>query len=117
MPWSVDARIPVWLGGFGEVGAGEAVLVEGHEIPRGVTAERFEADHRVGCECCGVRSSAALALDRLFQRRVRGQIDFFTAVVAVTATAEGDMAIWAALRSDPVASARYRLVDGPIGTS
>ena len=100
-----------------DAGADEAVLVEGAEEPAARAFERFDAEHAIGCACCGARSPAATALDRLFQRRVRGQIDFFKGVVAVTTTAEGDLAVWAAVRNDPVASARYRLVDGPSGTS
>ena len=117
MAWSLDARIPVLLGSAGEIGAADAVLLETGDAPDAVALERFEVGHVAGCECCGVRSSAALALDRLFQRRVRGQVGFFTRVIAVTSTADGDVAVWAALQSDPVASARYRLVEAPSGTS
>ena len=100
-----------------EAGGGTALLVEGGGAPDGIAAESFEGEHVVGCSCCGARSPAAVALDRLFQRRVRGQVEFFTGVVAVTSTAEGDLAVWAAVRNDPVASARYRLVDASSGTS
>lgn len=115
MAWSIDARIPVWLGALEEAGEGDALLFEG--APGGAAGESFEATHAVGCECCGPRSPAAVALDRLFQRRVRGEMDFFRRVVAVTRTVEGAMAVWAAVRNDPVASARYRLAEGSSGMS
>ncbi len=113
MTWSVDARVPVVLAGFSEIGEGDAALVEGE--PRQVgDREGFvpvPGAHAPGCACCVARGPAAVALDRLFQRRARGEIGFFRRVVAVTATAEGDMEVWSALRNDPVASARFRLVD------
>ena len=116
MAWSLDARIPLRLGTLADAGVDDAVLVEGAGKPARAF-ESFDAAHAIGCACCGARSPVAIALDRLFQRRVRGQIDFFKSVVAVTTTADGDLAVWAAVRNDPVASARYRLVDGPSGTS
>lgn len=67
--------------------------------------------HVPGCACCVARGPAAVALDRLFQRRARGEVGFFRRVVVVTATAEGDMEVWSALRNDPLASARFRLVE------
>ena len=116
MPWSIDARVPVRLGSAESVQAGDAVLVEvGVVAPAGLDAERFGAAadlHAPGCACCVVRSPAALALDRLFQRRARGEIGFFRRVVTLTATAAGGMAVWSALRDDPVASARFRRDEG-----
>ncbi len=118
MPWTLDARISVFLGSIADLKDDDAALIEGEAMPDGVPAERFEpGPHAAGCACCVSRSPAAIALDRLFQRRARGQVGFFRRVVAVTATAEGDMAVWAAVRDDPVASARYKLAGDPAGTS
>lgn len=50
-----------------------------------------------------------MALDRLFQRRARGDVAFFRQVLAVTATPEGDLEVWSALRGDVLVSARFRL--------
>ena len=111
MPWSIDARVPVRLGSAAFVGVGDAVLVEaGLGAPPEVDSEPFAAGgHAPGCACCLARSPAAVALDRLFQRRARGEVGFFRRVVALTATPEGDLAVWTALRSDPVVSSRFRL--------
>jgi hypothetical protein len=38
-------------------------------------------------------------------------LPFFRRVVAVTRSAEGDMAVWTALRGDPLTAGRFRLVD------
>lgn len=110
MAWSVDARVAVRFGGVGDAGEGDALLVEGG-VPDGLTGEGFEVSvgHVAGCACCVPQSAAAAALARLFQRRARGEVPFFRRVVAVTATEAGDMAVWAAIRSDAVASARFRL--------
>lgn len=99
MAWSVDARVPVCLGGV--PGAGDAVLAEG--------ADFVLEPHGAGCACCGVQNAVGAALNRLFQQRARGEVPFFRRVVAQTTTAEGDLAVWSALRDDPVASARFRL--------
>lgn len=112
MPWSLDARIPVHLGAATPPADGDALLIEGASAPGAHPAESFNAGstgHAPGCACCVARGPAALALDRLFQRRARGEVAFFRRVVAVTTSPEGDMAVWAALRDDPVASARFRL--------
>ena len=113
MGWSVDARVPVLLASLSEVGEGDAVLIEGAEAEGGIR-ESFlpvAGAHVAGCACCVARGPAAVALDRLFQRRARGEVGFFRRVVVVTATAAGDIEVWSALRNDPVASARFRLVE------
>ena len=95
-------------------GEGDALLVEGDArvdfwpLP---TAVRRSPAHAAGCACCVPRSPAALALDRLFQARAKGEVPFFRRVLAVTSTPEGDMAVWAALRTDPLVSGRFRLDD------
>lgn len=114
MAWSVDARVPVVLGVPSDVGEADAVLVERAAALAGGAQESFlpvAGAHIAGCACCVARGPAAVALDRLFQRRVRGEIGFFRRVVVITATAEGDLEVWSALRNDPVVSARFRLVE------
>ncbi len=108
-PW-LDARIPIFVGA--DPAPGDAALVEtGASPPPGVPLALFTADvpHPVGCACCAARVGAALALDRLFLRRARGEVTFFHRVTAVLATAAGEASLRAALVSDPVVSARYRL--------
>ncbi len=108
------------LGLLSEVGDGDALLMEG---AAGVCAGALESfvpaagGHGAGCACCVTRVPAAVALDRLFQRRVRGEVEFFRRVVVVTATVEGEMEVRSALRSDAVVSARFRLVEAQSGTS
>ncbi len=120
MSWSLDARIPVRLGAANPAEEDAAFLVEGVPGVAERPAEGFTPEvsgHAPGCSCCAARSPAALALDRLFQRRARGEVTFFRRVIAVTSSPEGDMAVHAALQNDPVASARFRLDPGQPGTS
>lgn len=112
-PW-LDARIPVLVGA--DLRPGDAALVEqGAAAPPGVPQAAFavesrpEDGHLAGCACCAARTGAAVALDRLFLRRARGEVAFFGRVTAVLATAAGEASLRAALDSDPVVSARYRL--------
>ena len=111
MPWSIDARVGVRLGTAAAAREGDALLVEGQLAATGAAVERFEVavGHAAGCACCLPRSAAAAALDRLFQARARGAVPFFRQVLAVTATEAGDMAVFEALRTDPLVSARFRL--------
>jgi hypothetical protein len=112
MPWSLDARIPVYLGPATPADDGVALLIEGTLAHTDHPAESFTPEptgHAPGCACCVARGPAAIALDRLFQRRARGEVPFFRRVIAVTASPEGDLAVWSALRDDPLASARFRL--------
>ncbi len=107
----LDARIPVLMDPA-ETQAGDALLVEAGSVPpAGVTHAVFVADgpHPAGCACCGARYGAALALDRLFLLRARGEVAFFSRVVARPASEAGAASVRAALASDPVVSARYRL--------
>ena len=89
----IDARIPVVFGA--EPGSQDAVLV-----PVGRVA------HAAGCGCCIARSPDAAGLDRLFLQRVRGEVPWFTRVVV----AADDAAIRSAINTDPVLSARFRVV-------
>ena len=97
-----DDRIPLR---FAVVGAAppwataqEAVLIE--EPAAG-------AVHPAGCACCLGRGAAAAALGVLFQARARGEVAWFTAVVAVVADAA---AVSAEVQGDRVAAARFRVV-------
>jgi hypothetical protein len=114
MTWNVDARVPVRLGSFADAEEGDALLVEGGGAPA-ATGTAFEVNapgHAPGCSCCAPRSSAALALNGLFQARAKAEVPFCRRVLAVTRTPEGDLAVWAAVRSDPLAAGRFRLEEG-----
>ncbi len=89
----IDARIPVVFGA--EPGSQDAVLV-----PRGGVA------HVTGCACCVARSPDAAGLDRLFLKRVRGEVPWFIRVVVT----EDDAGLRGAIETDPVLSARFRVV-------
>jgi len=117
MAWSVDARIPVELveppGLAAALAAGlpAALLVEAppDPMPAGAVAQvawdSTVTSHAAACTCCAGRSGVALALDRLFQARVRGGCAWFSRVVAV-----GDAAaVRVALHEDALAAARFRL--------
>lgn len=97
MRW--DARVPVRFGPASDAGEGDWVLREG--LGWGA------ATHGADCACCAPRSPAALALADLFTLRARGGAEF--RAVLVVASGAGEAAVRAALQSDPVASARFRL--------
>ena len=88
----VDARIPVVF--VGEAGPLDAVLAPADSIA-----------HAAGCACCVARSPVAAGLDRLFLQRVRGEMPWFTRVVALEDTA----ALRTVIETDAVISARFRL--------
>ena len=88
----IDARTQIVFGA--EPGAQDAVF-----LPEGGAA------HSVACACCIARSPDAAALDRLFLQRVRGEVPWFTRVVVPVP----DPALRAAIETDPVLSARFRL--------
>ena len=88
----IDARIPVVFGA--EAGEGDASF-----------APSAQPAHPVGCTCCAARSEDALALDRLFLARVRGEVPWFRRVVVRA----DDAALRDALTADPVLSARFRV--------
>ncbi len=118
MAWTLDARIPLLLvedeaGLDAALAAGPpaAVLAEGPAPPRpGVALEAFAASeaHAPACTCCGGRPAAAVALDRLFQARVRGQCAWFERVVALAGSVAGRSQVLAALGGDAVTAARFR---------
>jgi len=120
MPWTLDARIPIViaedpaaLAAALAAGPAAAVLAEAPPppLPSGAVAlASFDlwVPHAAGCTCCGGRSPAAVALDRLFQARVRGQCGWFDRVLALAETPEARQAIMAALQQDAVTAARFR---------
>ena len=121
MSWSLDARIPLTfvapaaLAAALAAGKPAALLVEAPAaaLPEGAAAlEGFEAGgptHAAACACCTGRPPVSLALDRLFQARVRGQCPWFTRVIAVTEDPIARAAIEAALDGDALSRARFRL--------
>jgi hypothetical protein len=120
MSWSLDARIPLLLAAdrasLGQMlreGGPAAILAElpFPDLPPGaVGQERFEAGapHAGGCACCGGRSAAATALDRLFQARVKGRMGWFQRVIALAPGEAAQVAVLAALHDDAVTRARFR---------
>lgn len=101
----IDARIPI---GAGE-GPFAALIAPGETTPAGAVAvETVDAAamHPAACACCAGRSPVAVALDRLFQARVRGTVPWFVRV-AVADAAQADVV--AAVREDAVTAARFRL--------
>jgi hypothetical protein len=119
MAWSIDARIPVTL--LPDAAALPAALADGRPAAlvaegaaphhaRAQATETFVADgpHPAACACCAGRSSAAQALDRLFQARARGTARWFDRVVVLAASeaARADMA--RALAADALTAARFR---------
>lgn len=120
MPWTLDARIPIVIAEDPAAlavalaaGPAAAVLVEAPPppLPSGAVAlASFDPwmPHAAGCGCCGGRPPAAVALDRLFQARVRGQCGWFDRVVALAETPEARQAVVTALRQDAVTAARFR---------
>lgn len=108
----IDARVPVRFGSTLDIQNGDAMLTEGQTATLCPSAS-FTASagvHPAGCACCTPRSLAALALADLFTRRARGSVEF-RSVLAITSSEAGRAAVADALRFDPVASARYRLIE------
>ncbi len=105
-----DARIPLRFGASDTQAAGEALLVDA-DI-RGLTPRLQTGGdaHPVGCGCCCRRSPEADALARLFRRRATGEEAWFNGVLAVVSPGR-QAGVTAALRDDPLVSARFRLVD------
>lgn len=112
MAWSIDARIPIFFRNAAMDGLGAALLLEGElAAPDGAVVARFSPalpTHTPGCPCCAPRGDAARALGKLFLARARGETALFGSVVAVCTTA-GRAEVMAALASDPLVSARFRL--------
>jgi hypothetical protein len=106
-----DGRIPVLFGTT--PGPTDALLREG----KGAAAPGVEwftpapAGHAAGCACCTARAPAGQALGRLALARARGEAPFFLRVVAHVASQAGRQAVLQALAADPVAAARFRLLE------
>ena len=120
MAWTLDARLPVVIVADLDVlaatlaaGPKAAVLAEAPPPPLPAEAAALASfdpvmPHTAGCGCCGGRSPAAAALDRLFQARVRGACPWFERVVALAESAEARTGVVVALQNDAVTAARFR---------
>jgi len=110
----IDARIPVTFAAR-DAAPNAAFLIEGDRpTPANRPAARFrlppaQAAHPPACACCAPAGPAADALRMLFLQRARGDVPFFTSVVAILENAAAEAAVRAALADDPVVAARYRL--------
>ncbi|MFT8246238.1 hypothetical protein [Roseomonas sp. BN140053] len=120
MPWSLDARIPVTvlpdeaaLATALAAGPPAAALFEAPPppLPAGLLAavsfEPFGA-HLAGCSCCGGRSPAAAALERLFQARQGGAAAWFDRVLALVETPAARAMLDEALQQDVATLAHFR---------
>ena len=108
----IDARIPVRFAALDTRIADEAVLTDAHD-PAPPPALCFEPDpanaaHPIDCACCQPRSAAGSALATLFRDRALATGPAFKGVLAVVSPT-GEAAIRAALETDPLVSARFRL--------
>jgi len=105
-----DPRIPVRFAPA--MGGSFALLREAGAPPpppgAALVVEFSLLAHRIGCACCGGRPVAALAFDRLFLARVKGDCPWFDAVHALPAGAAGRAALIAALDEDRTTRARFR---------
>ncbi len=99
---TLDMRVPLRFAEPAALTGGQVAFVEG---------EHFLATdtHPAGCTCCAARNPAGRALAGLLQDRARGKVGFFNAVAVVARTPAGRAMVLEALRTDPVASACFRL--------
>ncbi len=115
-----DGRIPLSLFSAPEAlaawladGAPAAVLTDAEPASNGGAAATghfvARAPHRFACACCAGRSPAAIALDRLFQARARGQSAWFERVGVFATSSIGRDQVLAAMTGDVLTLARYRL--------
>ena len=121
MAWTLDARIPLLLvkdeAGLDAAlaeGPPAALLAEAPALDRlGLPFEAFTTAeaHAAACACCAGRPAAAVALDRLFQARVRGQCAWFERVVALAGSAAGRAQVLAARHGDGETAARFRAAE------
>lgn len=94
-----DGRVPVAFGPGMDAQEDDVVVADGLGGGTG---------HDAGCACCTARSPAAQALGRLFTQRARGEVAFFRRVL-IDGDAAAEASVRAALQSDPVVAARFRL--------
>jgi hypothetical protein len=105
-----DARIPVSQTTLGveHLGAETALVLAADDVaPAGALVERLSARpslHATACPCCTPRAALAEALNRLFQRRARGEVGFFRAIEVALPLAEIEAAL-----ADPLVASRFRL--------
>ena len=104
------AALPAGLAGATPPGAPAATPPA---LPAGaVAAMGFDPSaHQAACDCgtCGGRNAAALALDLLFQARVRGTVPWFARVVALAGSDAARAMLRDALTADAVTAARFRV--------
>ena len=108
----LDGRVPVRFGTMRDRTAEDAVLVEG-DLDASPPVACFtvqQTAHAAGCACCVPRTGAGRALAALFAGRARSDQAYFKAVLAITRSDAGAAAVRVAVMSDPVASARFRLI-------
>ena len=105
MSWSVDARIPLTI-----LDSETALAAALADTPKAATLRDFDTSspHAPGCACCVGRTPVALALDALFQARVRGSVPWFPRVLALAESEAARAALTAALREDALTAARFR---------
>lgn len=113
-----DPRLPVTvltgpaaLAGYLAQGGPAALVTDTAAPPPGFVAAETIATrplHRPLCGCCGGRSGAAVALDRLFQARARGRAPWFTRVAVLVAAPDLRRELDAALSADVLTLARFR---------
>jgi hypothetical protein len=113
MSWKIDARIPVAIERILPEIPGQVALLAEATLPDGVSDATpravFRADdraHLVDCACCSGLGAAAAALAALFRARASGQ--WFTRVVALVRSDEGEAELDNALRRDILTVARFR---------
>ena len=108
MVW-LDARLPIRFGPLDSRRPDEAVLSDGtNAAARAMSFVPGEAEHAADCACCTPRGAAAIALAALFRDRAVASGPAFRGVLATVSPA-GEAAIRAALETDPLVSARFRL--------
>ncbi len=106
-----DTRLGLVFGSPSDAGPNDALLREGRGTDGpGRAWFSVTAQHAPGCACCAPRNAAGQALSRLLLARARGDGVYFSRVVAVVATQEGQAAVLSAVESDPIASAWLRLL-------
>lgn len=125
MPVFADARIPVSVVADEAAlsaalpGKPAAVLAEAPPPalpPAAAALASFDLHvpaHPTGCACCGARSAIAVALDRLFLARMKGEAPWFDRVVALCPAEDSRAALVVALREDAVTVSRFRPDTGP----
>ena len=103
-----DDRISVFFAPSATAVAADALLTDAAPPPGfvgGVARFAAGAAHRIGCGCCGGRAPVAVALAGLFTARARGDVAFFTRVIADVR--DPDL-VQLALEDDIIVRARFK---------